>query len=169
MGRHRHVVIENLQIPHLNEHAVKKLVRHYYKGKEDVLIKSDKRISSWGQYIFDDDKQVHIITFNPTMITSHQINRQKYNAQDREDLNQVIKLNRFDTICKFILVLLHEIKHVMQRVDDPTYYEEEMPWKHPRITNSYLGYYLSSRETEAEGYALRNFEKALEKYEKWDK
>ena len=82
-------------------------------------------------------------------------------------LIDLAELNDFDTTCKIICTILHELKHAIQCDENPIRYAKCQDDRHPVIVNSYLKYKFSQLETEAEGWALLNLNRALKKYERW--
>ena len=77
------------------------------------------------------------------------------------------ELNEFDVTCRVIVTILHELKHATQCDKNPIRYAKCQDDRHPIIRNHRLKYKLSESESEAEGWALLNFGRALARYEKW--
>lgn len=167
MTKRRKLTIKNIEKVPINERALRKFILHYYKGKNNIFINFDNRISAWGQHIYESTQRTHYITISPIWSMFEQktwLNRKFDEGITEQD---IIKLNDFDIMCRIICTILHELKHAMQCDRNPIRYAKCQDDKHPAIRNSHMKYKLSELEAEAEGWALLNFNRALWRYERW--
>lgn len=167
MARYRKVTIKNIHKLPIDKRAFCKLIRYYYKGCNNVQINFDNRISAWGMHRYESQTKTHEIVLSPLWCSFEQ---KTWTNKDFDGLTGTINLtmlNDFDTRCRVICTILHELKHAMQCDENPIRYAKCQDDRHPVITNAYLKYQLSFLEAEAEGWALLHFNRALYRYERW--
>lgn len=164
MARHRQITCKGIEQTPLELKAFKSLIRKYYKGTRDIEIVFTNRLNCWGEHQYVASRQTHIIKISPRWC--------RYNKNDdRRDFRKcevrgsLGRMNDFDTVSRCLHVALHEMKHAMQCDSNPYRYAKCNDDSHPNMKNASLKYELSPLETEAEGWALLNINKALEFYE----
>jgi len=163
--KYRRVDIYNYESMPIEPRALKKVVRHYYKGPHNVEIRFDNRLAGWGQHSFESTTQTHIIQLSPNYC-SHNRSTGLWDFEYLNAISKLVKMNHHDTQCRVIQTILHELKHAEQCDRNPKQYEDTIN-KHESIIQSRLGYELGPLETEAEGWALFNFQRAFDRYRKW--
>jgi hypothetical protein len=166
MGRKRQITITGISKTSLNQKAYTKLIQHYYKGVNDITIHFDRRIADYGQHFFDKQKETHYIWISPK-ICSYTVNNEKWDLQKKETKGTLVQLNGYDSVCQIILVTLHELVHAQQYEKDKKRYQRERDTPDSTIKQPLLRYELTSIETEAQGWALIGFNKALQRYNNW--
>jgi hypothetical protein len=124
------------------------------------------RLGEYGEHTYDTKKKLHHIRISPK-ICSHGKSNTKWDVDQKEFSGNLVRMNRYDTVCRIIQVTLHELMHANQCDRDVRKYWKDAGSLHPKITQSFLRYELSPLEAEAEGRALLNFNSALERYERW--
>jgi hypothetical protein len=104
---------------------------------------------------------------SPKWCTYNAIKDEKRDFDKLTTANVIGRMNDKDITARVISTLLHELKHAMQCDSNPIRYAKCNDNLHPALKNSSLKYELSPLEAEAEGFALLNINKALERYENW--
>lgn len=168
MSKHRKVTIKNEHKIPIDYRALRKLVFYYYKGKNNIQVNFDNRMSCWGSQLYCSTTKTHFIAISPHWNTYHRLNAvSTYDWENLKKHDKLTELNKYDRTAKVIHTLLHELKHAMQCDTNPIRYAKCQDDEHPAMTNLCLRYEYSKLESEAEGWALLNLYKAIEQYEKW--
>jgi hypothetical protein len=162
----RRILVHNISKTPLDKQVFTKLIRHYYKGPYNITIKFDSRISGYGEHTFNTKRKIHIIRISPKICRLGRGDTRWY-FNSMETQSKLVRMNKYDTICRIIQVLLHELKHAEQCDRDIKQYWKANTNLHESIIQPRLKYELSPFEAEAEGWSLINFNKALERYENW--
>lgn len=162
--KYRRVVIHNIDLTPLESKAYKAIIRHYYKGPYNVTVRFDNRLSAWGEHCFDKTNKEHVIRISPTWCTYNKKDEWR-DFENKEAFAQLSKMNRHDIVCRILSTTIHELRHAKQCDDDIKHYEEEAN-RHAEIKQASLSYEFSPFEVDAETWALKRFNKALEKYKR---
>lgn len=166
MGRRREVKIKGISKTPLNRRAYIKVIRHYYKGPYDIHIHFDPRLAEYGEHTFDNRKKIHFIRISPEVCKYGKSNT-KWDTNGKTVTASLVRMNKFDFVCRILSVTLHELVHATQCDRDIKEYWRLASDMHESIRQSFMRYELSPLESEAEGRALLNFNKALERYQEW--
>ena len=167
MAKHRKVTIKGEHKVPIDCQALRKLILYYYKGKNNIELNFDDRIYAWANHCYDSSIKTHIITMSPKRCSYCRLDTLRYDYENLSIYQSLTLLNEYDMTYRIIASLLHELKHAMQCDANPIRYAKCQDDKHPVLKNPHLRYKYSVLETEAEGWALLNLHKAIERYEQW--
>lgn len=167
MATHRKVTIKGVHKVPINEQAFKRLIRYYYKGPHNIEVNFDDRTAAWGKHTYCSTSRTHRIDISPKWCGHEQKGFQSLEFEELTANYELQQLSEYDTMCRIIQTVLHELKHAMQCDKNPIRYAKCADDRHPKITNTYLKYKLSMLETEAEGWSLLHVNRAIARYESW--
>lgn len=149
----------------IDEQAFTRLIRYYYSNDRNIIIHF-KEVGCWGTHHYVARSKTHHITISPKWCRHNKITESR-DFKSLDITGAMKKMNDHDTKCRVIHTMLHELKHAMQCDRNPIRYAKCSDDVHPAMKNGNLAYELSPLESEAEGWALMHFNKALEHYESW--
>jgi len=161
------VKVKGIKKVPVDENALIKLINYFYNGKRNLSIEFTNKIRCYGTHQYNSKNQTHFIQLSPQWCKFNRKSDEKRSFKKCTSSHILEEMNNFDCLCRIINSLLHEMKHAIQCDRNPIRYAKCEDTRHERITNESLAYELSPLESEAEGWALINFDKALKQYEKW--
>lgn len=138
------IVIRNIQRTNLREYSLAKLVKKFSKSEKDISITFDARISDFGSYIYNGEKQRHEIKISSKTFQFNDPSSKTY---------------------ELIGTILHELKHVQQQEDLGTrsFFSEKFALN-KCIKNEAAATYYSLCEVEARLFEEKNVLSAVEYY-----
>ena len=139
------IEIRNIDKTPLNKVGLIKLIRRYAKGKKDILLSFDGRISCFGDYNYNSEKKRHEIRVSTKV------------SQFKQDPAAKI----YDLIS----TILHELKHLQQQeeVGTKTFYSKHFSYN-TDIKLEEASDYFSVREAEARTFEEKNLLDAVNFY-----
>ena len=148
------VVVKRIERTNLMRKPYKKMVEKYTKNlKYNLKISFDKRLVCMGQYIFDDNKKLHIIKISPLKNKFHMRN------------DSLIRLGPAAQKYNIISTTMHELKHASQREELGTEYYSNVFNSVAGVSNPEISEWYSILEIEARIFEYENLYEAIHCYD----
>lgn len=129
-----------------------KIVEKFNLLKKDVCISFDNRLNCYGNYLWNNKKQIHHIKISPCCCSNILKNDKK------------IELDKMSKIYNYISTTLHELKHAEQREHMGDNFFNTSFNHASKIKNSSLAEWYSRCEIEARTYENNCIHSAVEMY-----